>query len=136
MTDHLFVYGTLMRAAARSRLGGGQRARLDAAAQWLGPALMAGRLYDQGRYPLLTATADAQDVVHGEVYRLRAPADVFGWLDPYEGIPVGATAGKEYARLVRPATLGDGAALDAWVYLSTIAAPALPRIAGGRWTPM
>lgn len=142
MTSCLFVYGTLMRGAAQSSLGRAQRRRLDAAGEWLGPATMPGRLWDKGRYPLMTgpdarllAGALQSERVHGEIYLLGAPGEVFAWLDPYEGIPAGATRGDEYERVTASARLADGRDVDAWVYRSTFAVVSLPRVADGRWRP-
>lgn len=134
MTDQLFVYGTLMRAAAASRLGRDMRERLERSGAWLGTASIEGRLYDLGRYPLLKPARSGADLVHGEVYRLSDPAAVFAWLDPYEGIEPGAGRG-EYERVVRPVTLTPGATSDAWVYLSAMDVPESRRLASGRWRP-
>lgn len=135
MTRHLFVYGTLMHAAAASRLGAEQRARLAAAGVWRGPATLAGRLLDKGSYPMLVAPTDHGDVVHGEVYELEAPDAVFRWLDPYEGIPAGRTEGDEYARVSRRARLADGTEVAVWVYVCAAAPAGLPEVPGGRWLP-
>ena len=133
MIDRLFVYGTLMRAAATVAMGRDMRARLDAEGDWLGAATLGGRLYDLGTYPGLIRSTRSDERVHGEVYRLRDPRASLVWLDAYEGLPASQSRGSEYERVVDRATLADGARLDAWVY-SLIAEPAITRlIAGGRW---
>lgn len=131
MPAFLFVYGTLMRAAA-SACGHAQRARLHAAAVWLGPATVRGRLHDLGAYPGLAAGDDAGDVVHGELLRLDTPASVLPWLDAYEGIVAGAPD-NEYERVRAEARLAGGETVTAWVYVCRRDVSALPRIAGGRW---
>lgn len=135
MTRHLFVYGTLMRRAAASRLGLDQRARLEAEARWLGPATLSGRLLDKGSYPQLVEPAGSGGIVEGEVYELIEPDAVFRWLDPYEGIPAGTTEGSEYTRVARRARLADGIEVDAWVYVCIAGSAALPEVPGGRWQP-
>ncbi len=135
MTDRLFVYGTLMRAAAASALGRDMRARLESEADWLGTATVTGRLYDRGRYPLLIVSDASHDLVHGEVYRLRRPDETFRWLDPYEGLPPGSLVGDEYERRRWPARLADGTTFTGWLYVGRTDAGDAPRIAGGSWRP-
>ena len=133
MTDHLFVYGTLMRAASASPLGRDMRARLEREATWRGAATTAGRIHDLGSYPVLTPAGEPGEIVHGEAWQLGDADAVFRWLDPYEGIEAGRSV-HEYARLVRRATLASGAAIDAWVYVYAGAVPASARrLADGRW---
>ncbi len=133
MIDLLFVYGTLMRSAAASRLGRDMRARLESSATWLGEATTAGRLFELGRYPALLASASADDIAHGEVYRLGDPAAVFHWLDPYEGIPPGQLCGLEYERIAQPVRLACGEPQIAWIYRYCAAIPHPRPIPGGRW---
>lgn len=134
MTDCLFVYGTLMRAAARVAMGRNMRARLEADGAWFGAATIGGRLYELGSYPGLFPSTRSSDRVHGEVYRLHDPSASWVWLDAYEGIPAGRTlSGDEYARIVAPITLASGTRLEAWVY-TMITEPAASRlIPDGRW---
>ena len=134
-THLLFVYGTLMRAASECRLGADMRQRLERAGEWLGPATIAGRLYDRGRYPLLVDAGIPHELAHGEVYRLAMPRAVFAWLDPYEGVPSGRSDGREYARTVRTIRRPNAAPCLAWVYLSVGPVAGLRRIAEGRWRP-
>ena len=65
MTNYLFVYGTLRR---RSRHP--MARRLAELAQFVGPAKIAGRLYDLGRYPGLQEVQSPDDWVQGDVYDL------------------------------------------------------------------
>lgn len=134
MIDRLFVYGTLMRAAATAAMGRDMRARLEAEGDWLGAATLSGRLYDLGAYPGLIRATPNGDRVHGEVYRLRDPRASFVWLDAYEGIPAGQTlSGHEYERVVDRAARPDGSSLDVWIY-GLISAPDGARfVADGRW---
>ena len=135
MIEHLFVYGTLMRAASASTLGRDMRARLDAQGDWLGAATIAGQLFALDRYPALVASQQAADIVHGEVYRLRDPAASLAWLDTYEGLPAGKTRGDEYERSVRQVTLASGPTIDAWVYTWLGDPTVSRRILAGRWLP-
>lgn len=126
MSDLLFVYGTLMSSeeteAAR---------RLGTEAELLGKALTAGRLYDQGKWPGLIQTNDEDQIVHGELWRLRSLSSL-KWLDIYEGIRPEVQS-PEYARdLIRVKDNGScGRIAWGYVYRWPIHEPDL--IASGRW---
>ena len=133
MIDCLFVYGTLMRAAATVAMGKTMRARLEAEGDWLGPATLGGRLYDLGSYPGLIRSTRSGERVRGEIYRLRDPHASLVWLDAYEGLPAGQTRGGEYERVVDHALRPDGSSIEAWVY-GLISAPDGARfVAEGKW---
>ncbi len=132
MHKHLFVYGTLMTSADRAKLGKAQRARLQREGRSLGGATINGRLYDLKRYPALVASAN--EVAHGEVFRLANPLSSFVWLDKYEGVVPGRET-NEYERVVRPVWLASGEEISAWVYLYLPDVPNKAHIAGGRWRP-
>ena len=129
---YLFVYGTLM-TRARGMLGASQRARLGRDGTSLGAATIAGRLVDLGTYPGLLAAATANDVVHGELFRLDRPDEILSWLDAYEGIPGEPTPDDEYARILVSARLASGEDLAAWVYCYRGKTSGFPAIASGRW---
>jgi gamma-glutamylcyclotransferase (GGCT)/AIG2-like uncharacterized protein YtfP len=130
MNPHLFVYGTLL-SGARHPMG----ARLQREASLVGAASVQGRLYDLGRYPGLVESADAGDIVHGEVYALDDPVSALPWLDAYEGIRPDKAEGNPYERVERAVRLGSGATLTAWVYLYRKSVRQRPPIPGGRWLP-
>lgn len=126
---HLFVYGTLM-SAAMGPMGAGERARLARSGRTAGPATVAGRLVDLGRYPGLIDAAAPGDLVVGEVIQLEDAAEVFGWLDRYEGLDA---PDAEYERVIRSARLASGASVEAWLYRYRRDASGLPAVAGGLW---
>jgi gamma-glutamylcyclotransferase (GGCT)/AIG2-like uncharacterized protein YtfP len=128
-SDLLFVYGTLMRGFEHpmARL-------LSANADFLGAARCRGRLYLVKHYPGLVLSDDAEDVVHGEVYRLRAPDELLREFDMYEACGEGFVQPTEYLRQLLLVTLGDGAAsTPAWTYVYNWPVDQLPRIASGRF---
>ncbi len=129
----LFVYGSLL-----SSIGHEKGERLRREARLLGPAtLPASRLYRISWYPGLSESADAADLVHGEIYELTTPAETLAWLDEYEGIVRGPESGgapDEYERTIRTAHFVDGPACDVFVYLYRRPMPDTARIASGRWT--
>jgi gamma-glutamylcyclotransferase (GGCT)/AIG2-like uncharacterized protein YtfP len=127
-SDHLFVYGTLMRGYAHpmARL-------LSSNADFLGPASCRGQLYRVKHYPGLVLSDDATDVVFGELYRLRAVEDLLGEFDMYEACGEGFPEPTQYVRRTLAVTLADGGVSDAWTYIYNWPVADLSRIESGRF---
>jgi len=126
MTEHLFVYGTLMR-----RFRHPMHDELARGADFVGEAVVQGRLYDLGRYPGLVLSESPEDGVSGELYRLHDDT-VLRVLDDYEGCGPADAQPHEYVR--RTVTVcGDGGTSEAWAYVYNRPVHALPRITSGRY---
>ena len=135
--ERLFVYGTLM-STATSTLGTQQRLRLSQQSTVLGPATTPGLLVDLGSYPGLVLTALHQSsqsdaLVYGELIELHDPNRCLKWLDAYEGIIPGNHPHNEYFRSIRPVTLANADATEAWVYIYQGGVKAASVIDSGRW---
>ncbi len=128
MLDRLFVYGTLMRGFDHP-----MATLLSRAADFIGEAWCRGRLYLVRHYPGLVLSDNADDVVFGEVYRLRQPQELLREFDIYEACGEGFAVPTEYVRRMLPVTLGDGATSEAWTYVYNWPVAHLPRIASGRF---
>jgi gamma-glutamylcyclotransferase (GGCT)/AIG2-like uncharacterized protein YtfP len=143
-SDHLFVYGTLMRGFDHPM------ARLLAAnADFLGEARCRGRLHLVKHYPGLVPSDDAADIVFGELYRLRAPDEMLREFDMYEACGEGFVQPTEYTRTMLSVSLADSTAaassidpsaaswtdawIEAWTYVYNWPVDGLPRIASGRF---
>ena len=117
MTDHLFVYGSLM-PHLTSSFGKAERTRLANESSVIGPASVAGRLYDLGEYPGLISNSCLHTRVDGVLLRLVSPDETFVWLDPFEDIVPGrANEANAYERVTRTVTTHDGQSYEAWVYV-------------------
>jgi gamma-glutamylcyclotransferase (GGCT)/AIG2-like uncharacterized protein YtfP len=128
ISDRLFVYGTLMRGFDHPM------ARLLAGnADFISEARCQGRLYRVEHYPALVLSENPADVVHGELFRLRAPDELLGELDMYEACGEGFAQPTEYLRQMLPLTLADGTRAEAWTYVYNWPVARLPRIASGRF---
>jgi gamma-glutamylcyclotransferase (GGCT)/AIG2-like uncharacterized protein YtfP len=127
-SDHLFVYGTLMRGFDHP-----MAALLSRAADFVGEARCRGRLYLVRHYPGLVLSDNAGDVVFGEVYRLRQPQELLREFDMYEACGEGFAEPTEYIRQMLQVALDDGAAREAWTYVYNWPVARLPRIASGRF---
>ena len=143
-SDRLFVYGTLMRGFDHpmARL-------LSANADFLGEARCRGRLYLIKHYPGLVLSDDADDIVHGELCRMRAPNELLREFDMYEACGEGFVQPTEYFRTMLKVALTGGGAIgtssaassatstdswiEAWTYVYNWPVDGLPRIASGRF---
>jgi gamma-glutamylcyclotransferase (GGCT)/AIG2-like uncharacterized protein YtfP len=128
ISDRLFVYGTLMRGfdLPMAQL-------LSRSADFVGEARCHGRLYLVKEYPGLVLSGDPADVVFGELYRLRRPAELLRELDMYEACGEGFATPTEYVRRMLPVEGEVGAAGDAWSYVYNWPVAHLPRIDSGRF---
>lgn len=127
-SDRLFVYGTLMRGFDHpmARL-------LSANADFLGEARCRGQLYLVKHYPGLVLSDDPADIVHGELYRLRACEEMLREFDMYEACGDGFAPPTEYLRRELSVTRDDGSACDAWTYVYNWPVAKLPRIETGKF---
>ena len=127
-SDLLFVYGTLMRGFDHP-----MAQLLSRAADFIGEARCAGRLYLIKHYPGLLLSDVTADTVFGELYRLRQPGALLREFDMYEACGEGFAEPTEYIRQLLPVTLADETANEAWTYIYNWPVTGLPRIASGRF---
>jgi gamma-glutamylcyclotransferase (GGCT)/AIG2-like uncharacterized protein YtfP len=127
-SDRLFVYGTLMRGFDHP-----MAQLLSRSADFIGAARCQGRLYLIKHYPGLVPSGDPDDVVFGELFRLRQPAELLREFDMYEACGEGFAAPTEYVRQMLPVTLDGQTADEAWSYIYNWPVAHLPRIASGRF---
>ncbi|MGZ3352615.1 MAG: gamma-glutamylcyclotransferase family protein [Xanthobacteraceae bacterium] len=128
ISDLLFVYGTLMRGFDNP-----MAQLLSRSADFVGEARCRGRLYRVTHYPGLVLSDDAGDVVFGELFRLRQPAELLREFDMYEACGDGFAEPTEYVRQMLAVTAGDGAVSEAWTYVYNWPVDRLVRIASGRF---
>jgi gamma-glutamylcyclotransferase (GGCT)/AIG2-like uncharacterized protein YtfP len=128
ISDRLFVYGTLMRGFDHP-----MAKLLSRSADFIGEAHCRGRLYRVKHYPGLVLSEDPDDVVFGEVYRLRARDALLREFDMYEACGEGFAEPTEYVRKMLKVTLDDGSSSEAWTYVYNWPVTNLPRIASGRF---
>ncbi len=120
MQDRLFVYGTLMRGFDHP-----MAKLLSRSADFIGEARCQGRLYLVKHYPGLVLSDDPNEVVFGELYRLRAADELLREFDMYEACGEGFVEPTEYVRQMLPVTRDGRTAEEAWTYM--------PQIASGRF---
>lgn len=127
----LFVYGTL-----KSHFHNVNAIALRQAARLVGAATYRGKMFrvtgPRGAlvYPVVVASDDCHDVVHGELYRL-IDRRVLDRLDAYEGCAADCPPPQEYRREIARVMLEDGATAEAMLYAFQGSVESLPRIADG-----
>jgi gamma-glutamylcyclotransferase (GGCT)/AIG2-like uncharacterized protein YtfP len=109
MGELLFVYGTLLPGHAPKSM----RALCDRLTH-IGPASIAGRLYDLGPYPAVVTGGD--ECVLGELLEVDGD-DTWRELDRYEGCPRPGEGDGLFRRVRTIATSESGDRLDCWVYV-------------------
>ena len=127
-SDLLFVYGTLMRGYVHP-----MAKLLSANADFLGEASCRGRLYMVKHYPGLVLSDDANEIVHGELYRLREPEALLREFDMYEACGEGFPEPTQYVRQMLPVALADGSPDEAWTYIYNWPVAKLKLIESGRF---
>src|SRR6201989_3489649 len=119
-SDLLFVYGTLMRGFDHP-----MAQLLSRSADFLGEAHCRGRLYLVKHYPGLVLSDAPDDVVFGELYRLKQTEALLREFDMYEACGEGFAEPTEYIRRLLPVTLvaagetwiTEAPTGEAWTYL-------------------
>ena len=127
-SDRLFVYGSLKRGFKNP-----MAQLLSRSADFIGEAHCRGRLYLVKHYPGLVLSDDPADIVHGELYRLRAREAMLHEFDMYEACGESFPQPTEYLRQMLSVTLADGSALEAWTYVYNWPVIKLPRIESGKF---
>lgn len=123
----LFVYGSL-----RSGFHHSAYQYMAKYFQLLGPAVVKGKLYDKGDYPV-ALPATEEKFIQGELYAINENDDfsyVIGQLDDYEGLYTEEGETSLYKREVVTAYL-NGEAVTAWIYWFNGNIHGLPEIASG-----
>jgi gamma-glutamylcyclotransferase (GGCT)/AIG2-like uncharacterized protein YtfP len=128
ISERLFVYGTLMRGFDHP-----MAMLLSRSADFLGEAQCYGRLYLVKHYPGLVLSDDPNEVVFGELYRLRSTDELLREFDMYEACGEGFAEPTQYIRQMLSVTRDDGTMSKAWTYLYNWPVAHLPRIASGRF---
>jgi gamma-glutamylcyclotransferase (GGCT)/AIG2-like uncharacterized protein YtfP len=127
-SDYLFVYGTLRRSLSPSK---DLRHLLHHETEFLGSATVPGRLYNIGNYPGLILSDDPEEVVTGELYKIKNKRMVLSALDRYEGCIDPYPRPWEYERITAEVRTETGSTLISWLYTYQWDVPESMRIQSG-----
>jgi gamma-glutamylcyclotransferase (GGCT)/AIG2-like uncharacterized protein YtfP len=106
---------------------------LSSEADFLGEASCRGKLYMVAHYPGLLYSDDANDIVFGELFRLRKPDELMAALDDYESVGPDHPQPTLYLRERIAVTLADGSTSEAWTYIYNKPVDETKRIKSGRF---
>jgi gamma-glutamylcyclotransferase (GGCT)/AIG2-like uncharacterized protein YtfP len=111
--DYIFVYGTLRDASVNHKAF-----YLKSNATFVGKGTIQAKLYKVNWYPAMVLSNNEQDVVHGEIYKIKLDylEMVLHELDGYEGIYTSNEESEEYERIETLVSLEDGIKIKCWVY--------------------
>ncbi|HVF10966.1 MAG TPA: gamma-glutamylcyclotransferase family protein [Abditibacteriaceae bacterium] len=126
MSDHIFVYGTLLPELVPPTL-----TRLAAQLRPVAPARVRGRLYDLTFYPGAVVDAAADSYITGYVYALPEDPELLSFIDRYESFDPADPQYSLYLRQRHPALLSDGSEIECWIYVYNLATEGVPLIEGG-----
>lgn len=110
MTDHLFVYGSLLSAFSNR-----ESIRLREENIYLGPAFITGFLFEIDGYPGAIPDPVSGNKITGELYRIREGEKTFRWLDRYEEADLHYNPIPEFQRTTVP-VYTRGRIIQAWIY--------------------
>lgn len=127
MSDHLFVYGTLM-----SGFDNSFAKILAEQGVLIGEGTLPGHLYRVDWFPGAVYLPDCGAFIHGEVIRLPAPETTLLLLDEYEEVDEDHDKSL-YLRRTVPVRLNDKVTIPCWVYLYNQEIQGLERIASGNF---
>lgn len=125
MLDKIFVYGTLLQ-----QIGNMMASFLKSNSEFLGEAVMPGKLYKVDFYPGAVYEPGATSKVVGEVYRLKDVAKVLEVLDTYEGYEPNDEERSLFLRR-EVEVISSEETLNAWTYLYHASLEDLPLIPSG-----
>ena len=109
---YLFVYGTLRKDFDSPILE-----KISRNVEWLGGAVIRGKLFDIGKYPGAVPLNEGENGdIKGELIRINDEETVMKILDEYEGFDRRNANSSEYIRKKESVVLENRETLLAWVY--------------------
>ena len=111
MSEHLFLYGTLLPEHAPAEL-----ARVVSRLHPVGGGSIGGVLYDLGNYPGAVLNSWSRKRIYGTVFRLPDDPAVLNELDVYEGFEPTFPERSLFNRRRCCARLSSGRTLVCWIY--------------------
>jgi gamma-glutamylcyclotransferase (GGCT)/AIG2-like uncharacterized protein YtfP len=112
MSQHLFLYGTLLPSEAPKEI-----ASIVKRFRRLGPAKVRGRLYDFGEFPGAVLDPSSRAIIHGELVVLPADGRVLQELDRYEEFDPTDPKGSLFVRKKARVEMANGSSLEGWIYV-------------------
>ena len=125
----LFVYGSLMQGSSVP-----EALRFHQEATFLERGSLPGRLYALDGYPgAIYDSANREERIHGEIWRMHDPDATLAWLDGYEGCSPADAEPHEFVRRILPVAPEEDYHLACHVYLYNRFVDGRTLIPSGRW---
>ena len=112
MSQHLFVYGTLLQSEAPKEI-----ASVVKRFRSLGSAHVRGRLYDFGEFPGAVLDPSSRTIIHGELVVLPADGRILQELDRYEEFDPSDPKRSLFVRKKARVQLANGNSREGWIYV-------------------
>src|SRR5262245_36085944 len=112
MSQHLFVYGTLLPGKAPEEI-----ASIVKRFRRLGSAHVRGRLYDFGKFPGAVLDPSSRSMIHGELVALPSDERVLEALDRYEEFDPLAPRKSLFVRKKAKVLMANGDSRESWIYV-------------------
>lgn len=127
-SEHLFVYGTLLKDFESS-----MSKFLEQNSEFVGSGYFNGNLYEISWYPGAVLSDNPSDKVFGHVFKILNAEKTFKVLDNYEGIGDTGEHTNEYNRRLIDAYLDTQETIKTWVYIYNLPTAHLKHIPSGKY---
>ena len=112
MSEHLFLYGTLLPSEAPKEI-----ASIVKRFRRLGSAQVRGRLYDFGEFPGAVLDSSSRTMIHGELVVLPPDARMLDRLDRYEEFDPTDPKKSLFVRKKAKIRMANGSRREGWIYV-------------------
>jgi gamma-glutamylcyclotransferase (GGCT)/AIG2-like uncharacterized protein YtfP len=112
MSQHLFLYGTLLPSEAPKEI-----AFVVKRFRRLGSAHVRGRLYDFGEFPGAVLDPSSRTMIHGELVILPSDERVLETLDRYEEFDPSDPKRSLFVRTKTKVRMANGSSREGWIYV-------------------
>lgn len=112
MSEHLFLYGTLLPTEAPKEI-----ASIVKRLRRLGSAQVRGRLYDFGEFPGAVLDPLSRTMIHGELVALPSDGRILDALDRYEEFDPLAPKRSLFIRKRAKIRMANGSSREGWIYV-------------------
>ncbi len=112
MSQHLFVYGTLLPSKAPEEI-----ASIIRCFRRVGSAHVRGRLYDFGEFPGAVLDPSSRTMIHGELVALPSDERILEALDRYEEFDPSHPKKSLFVRKKAKVLMGNGSSREGWIYV-------------------
>jgi gamma-glutamylcyclotransferase (GGCT)/AIG2-like uncharacterized protein YtfP len=112
MSQHLFIYGTLLPGEAPEEI-----ASIVKRLRRLGSARVRGRLYDFGEFPGAVLDPSSRTMVYGELVALPSDEGLLEALDRYEEFDSSDPKRSLFIRKKAKVWMANGSSREGWIYV-------------------